>query len=44
VYYDLVREAGTFNVDVGDFFGNGVTTEFGYSPFLVKSKWKMDEI
>lgn len=44
VYYDLVREAGTFNVDGGDFFGNGATTEFGYSPFLVKSQWKMKGI
>jgi lipopolysaccharide transport system ATP-binding protein len=43
-YYDLVREAGTFTVDTGDFFGNGVTTEFGYSPFLVKSRWKMERI
>jgi len=43
IMYDWVLNAGTFRVIEGDFFGKGITTVPGHSPFLVKSQWKMQE-
>lgn len=37
--YDWVADAGVIDVEKGDFFGNGVTTLEGHSPFLVRSTW-----